>query len=180
MNMTRQLLVTRQILVTAILASALAVLAAPSLAAAAPLASHQLAMTQAQSDSNLQWARRRVEENIDMLNNDRGDFGGFRAKAIALFQQAREQLMLGLKFDAGRENRPQPEGLSRPDAEMRVLRGDCASDVNLNVVRRNVERIIDVLQRDRSDYGGHRIKAIALLNQGRAMLRDAIAFDDNH
>jgi len=61
-----------------------------------------------------------------------------------------------------------------------TLRGDCASDFNLNVVRRNIERIIDLLQRDNSDYGGHRVAAIRKLDEGREMLKAAIAWDNTH
>lgn len=63
---------------------------------------------------------------------------------------------------------------------MVFLRGQCASDVNLNVVRRNIERVIDVLQRDNRDYGGHRASALKLLGEGRKMLKAAIAFDSTH
>jgi hypothetical protein len=147
---------------------------------AATNGSYALAVTGNQSDSNLRWARRRVEENIDMLQRDRHDYGGYRVRAIALFQQAREQLTLGLRFDTGRENLMRSSALARPDAEMVYLRGECASDINLNVVRRNIERIMDVLQRDNSDYGGHRAAALRLLASGREMLKDAIQWDNTH
>jgi len=68
----------------------------------------------------------------------------------------------------------------RPDAEMVYLRGDCASDINLNVVRRNIEHIMDVLQHDNGDYGGHRVAALRLLASGREMLKDAIQYDSTH
>jgi hypothetical protein len=147
---------------------------------AAPVGSHSPAITGRQSDSNLRWARRRVEENIDMLQHDRSDYGGYRVKALALFQQAREQLTLGLKFDNGREDVAPPAGFLRPDAQMVYLRGQCASDVNLNVVRRNIEHIMDVLQRDKGDYGGHRVAALRQLAAGREMLKDAINYDNTH
>lgn len=147
---------------------------------AAPLGSHAIAVTGNQSDSNLRWARRRVEENIDMLQRDRHDYGGYRARAITLFQQARTQLTLGLKFDTGRENMTRSAVFARPDAQMVYVRGECASDLNLNVVRRNIEHIMDVLQRDNGDYGGHRVAALKLLGSGREMLKDAIQYDDTH
>lgn len=148
--------------------------------ASATRAPQRLVVAPAQSDSNLRWAIRRTEENIDMLQRDRHDYNGFRARAIASFRQAREQLDLGLAFDRSRERVAAPVRVARPDAAMVYMRGDCASDLNLNVVRRNVERIIDFLQKDNRDYGGHRAAAVQLLSQGRESLRDAIAYDNSH
>lgn len=171
---------TRLISAGAVLACALTFLSAGSPSMASPAGPQRVAITQARSDSNMRWALRQIERNIDMLENDRGDFGGFRVKAISQFQQARQQIILGLRFDNGREDLPPPAGFVRPDKDMVFVRSDCASDANLNVVRRNVERIIDVLQRDLPDFGGHRVKAISLLQQGRESLKDAIQFDDTH
>jgi len=170
----------RCIQLLAVLSGVLLSVAGTAQVMAAPNGSQALAVTGNQSDSNLGWARRRVEENLDMLQRDRHDYGGYRVRAIALFQQAREQLTLGLKFDTGRENLMSSRAVARPDAEMVYLRGDCASDINLNVVRRNIEHIMDVLQHDNGDYGGHRVAALRLLASGREMLKDAIQYDSTH
>ncbi len=154
-------------------------LAAPQ-AMAASYDWRNVAMTQGASDSNMRWAFNHIERNIDMLNHDQHDYNGNRARAVSLFQQARAQINLGLKYDNGREDVAPPAGTVRPDADMVYMVGQCASDANLNTVRRNIERIIDVLQHDNSDYGGHRVAALNLLAQGRAALRDAIQWDDNH
>lgn len=153
---------------------------AAAVVSAAPQNGYVLAATGNQSDSNLRWARYRVEQNIDMLQRDRHDYGGYRVRAMSLFQQAREQLTLGLRYDTGRENAASRMAVARPDADMVYLRGECQSDVNLNVVRRNIERIMDVLQRDNGDYGGHRVAALRLLAEGRDMLRAAINWDNTH
>ena len=171
---------TRLISVGAVLASVLTVLSAASFAMASPAGLQRVAITQARSDSNMRWAYNHIERNIDFLQNDQHDYGGYRAKAVSLFQSARQQIVLGLRFDNGRQNAPPPPGFSRPDKDMVVLRPECASDANLNVVRRNIEHIIDVLQRDLGDYGGHRAKAISLLQQGRESLKDAIQYDNTH
>ncbi|MDQ6779641.1 MAG: hypothetical protein M3Z37_00595, partial [Candidatus Eremiobacteraeota bacterium] len=34
------------------------------------------------SDNNLRWARYRLEANIDMLQRDNRDYGGYRVQAI--------------------------------------------------------------------------------------------------
>ena len=171
---------TRLISVGAVLASVLTVLSAASFAMASPAGPQRVAITQAQSDSNLRWAYNHIERNIDFLQNDQHDYGGYRVRAIALFQQARQQILKGLRFDNGRGDVPPPVGFVRPEKDMVVLRPDCASDANLNLVRRNIEHIIDVLQRDLGDYGGHRVKAISLLQRGRESLKDAIQYDDTH
>ena len=147
---------------------------------ASPAGPQRVAITQAQSDSNMRWAYNHTERNIDFLQNDQHDYGGYRVRAISLFRAARQQILLGLRFDNGREDVPPPAGFVRPDRDMVKLRPECASDANLNVVRRNIEHIIDVLQRDLGDYGGHRLKAITLLQQGREALKDAIQYDATH
>ena len=171
---------TRHILVRAALASVLTVLSAASFAMASPAGPQRVAITQGQSDSNMRWAFNHIERNIDFLQNDWHDYGGYRVKAISLFQQARQQILLGLRFDNGRGDVPPAAGFMRPDKDMNTLRPECASNANLNLVRRNIEHIIDVLQRDLGDYGSHRVKAISLLQQGRESLKDAIQFDDTH
>ena len=51
------------------------------------------------------------------------------------------------------------------------------SDQNLRVERRRIEGVIDQLQRDQHDYGGHRVRAIADLQQARAELDAALQYD---
>lgn len=46
---------------------------------AAPQSSFYLAVSNPQSDSNMRWAQRRTEENIDMLQHDQHDYNGYRA-----------------------------------------------------------------------------------------------------
>jgi hypothetical protein len=129
-----------------------------------------------QSDQNLRWARNRVEFDIDMLQRDQHDYDGHRVKAIEDFQNARNQLSVALAYDKNRGDYAAATALDQANG----MRGPCASDVNLNNVRRDVERVIDQLQRDNTDYGGHRTDAIALLQQGRQQLVEAIEWDANH
>ncbi|MDQ2664271.1 MAG: hypothetical protein M3Y18_09635 [Candidatus Eremiobacteraeota bacterium] len=60
------------------------------------------------------------------------------------------------------------------------LRGERGSARNLLVERHKIESIIDALQRDRRDYGGHREQTIDLLTQSRAQLGAAIDFERTH
>jgi hypothetical protein len=157
---------------------ALALVAGAGMAAhASPLRPLQVALSGRYSDSNMRWARRRIEQNIDMLQNDRRDYGGYRIRAIALMQEARRQITLGLAYDNGREDVAPPPGFVRPDRDMYFVRGERASDLNLALVRRNIDNIMDVLQRDNHDYGGHRVAALRLLAQSRQMLSRALAYD---
>lgn len=60
------------------------------------------------------------------------------------------------------------------------LRGERGSAQNLAKVRRRLERVIDSLQRDQRDYGGHRVSAINLLQQARGELDAALQYDATH
>lgn len=61
-----------------------------------------------------------------------------------------------------------------------VLRNGRGSDQNLRADIRRLERVIDMLQRDQHDYGGHRVQAIQLLQQARAQLNEGLQFDRGH
>lgn len=61
-----------------------------------------------------------------------------------------------------------------------VLRNGRGSDQNLRTDIRRLERVIDMLQRDQHDYGGHRVQAIQLLQQARAQLNEGLQFDRGH
>jgi hypothetical protein len=127
-----------------------------------------------QSDQSLRWARARVEFDIDMLQRDQHDYDGHRVKAIESFQDAHQQLGLALAYDRDRgDDRSAVPFVSASS----TARGYDASDANLNQVRSDVERVIDMLQRDDTDYGGHRIDAIARLQEGRQQLVDALRWD---
>lgn len=61
-----------------------------------------------------------------------------------------------------------------------ALRGEYGSARNLIGVRRRLEVLIDQLQRDQRDYGGHRVSAVADMQQARAQLDEAIEYDRSH
>ena len=153
-------------------------LAFASLASASPLGSYQVGVAGRFSDSNMRWARTRIEQNIDMLQRDQRDYGGYRASAIAALQDARSQISLGLAYDNGREDVPPPAGFARPDADMYYVRPGGPSDLNLAAVRHNLDNIMDVLQRDSGDYGGHRVDALQRLAQARERLSSALRYDN--
>ena len=61
-----------------------------------------------------------------------------------------------------------------------ALRGERGSARNIIAVRRRLEALIDQLQRDQRDYGGHREQAIDLMQQARYQLDLAIQWDATH
>ena len=129
------------------------------------------------SDANLRWARMRVERDIDMLQRDNRDYDGHREKAIDDLQASRRQLLLALGYDASHDYMAQ--GIART-LDVRN-NNDCnGSDANLRYVRRDIENVIDALQRDNTDYGGHRVAAIADAQNARTQIVEALAFDFTH
>ncbi|MBC5824447.1 MAG: hypothetical protein GIW99_02430 [Candidatus Eremiobacteraeota bacterium] len=62
----------------------------------------------------------------------------------------------------------------------RPLRPDAASERNLRRVRQRLERLIDQLQHDQRDYGGHREKALDLMQRARAELMAGEQFEHSH
>ena len=61
-----------------------------------------------------------------------------------------------------------------------ALRGERGSARNIIAVRRRLEALIDQLQQDRRDYGGHREQALDLMQQARYQLDLAIQWDATH
>ncbi|GAC1303541.1 MAG: hypothetical protein NVSMB21_02820 [Vulcanimicrobiaceae bacterium] len=60
---------------------------------------------------------------------------------------------------------------------VRAERGERGSRHDIRSVERRLERMISRLQHDRRDYGGHRVNAIALMQQANVQLKAAIATD---
>jgi hypothetical protein len=65
-------------------------------------------------------------------------------------------------------------------AQSLAVRGEGGSARNIVLVKNRLERLIDELQRDRRDYGGHRVAAIADMQQARGELQAAITYDATH
>lgn len=57
-----------------------------------------VAQTQGMSNRNLLYVRRRIEGLINQLQNDRHDYGGYRVKAIAELQQARQDIIAAIGY----------------------------------------------------------------------------------
>jgi len=72
----------------------------------------------------------------------------------------------------------QPLPQQNPNAM--YVRSGRGSDRNIAVERRRLEQVIDMLQRDRHDYGGHREQAVDLLQRARQQLDEALEYDRSH
>jgi len=59
-----------------------------------------------------------------------------------------------------------------------VIRGDERGDRALRLDRQRLETVIDQLQRDPRDYGGHREQAVDLLSQARAQIDAGLAYEE--
>lgn len=64
--------------------------------------------------------------------------------------------------------------------QQQYLRGNRGSDQNLRREMRRLEQVIDMLNRDQHDYGGHRVQAIQDLQRARQQLEDALEYDRTH
>lgn len=65
-------------------------------------------------------------------------------------------------------------------AQVVVAQTQGRSNGNLLFVRRRLEAMIDQLQRDRHDYGGHRVAALQDLQAARNEILAAIAYQRGH
>ena len=59
-------------------------------------------------------------------------------------------------------------------------RGQHGSNRNIRMTERRLERVIDMLQHDQYDYGGHKTNALNYLNQARTELQAAIQYEQSH
>lgn len=131
------------------------------------------------SDRNMQYARWYIENGIDQLQNDQRDYSGHRIGAMNDMQQARQDILLGLRADA---NDPRFAAIAPPNAQAftMALRNQNGSNANLAYVRGMVRHAITMLSRDSHDYDGYRVKAIDSLTQARVQLNDALASTGNN
>jgi hypothetical protein len=115
--------------------------------------------SQAGSDRNLDYVQTYLERAIDMLRRDNHDYGGYRVKAIADLEASRNQLGIALRQDTRTEH------------------PGVASDSNIRYTRGYIARGIDMLQHDQADYGGHRVAAIAAMQNADGDLLAALRAD---
>jgi hypothetical protein len=128
------------------------------------------------SDENLRYSRLYLDRAVDMLQHDMHDYSGHRAAALTDITKAQADLTAALRYDTNHEDSNVPTHVRAGDEglESFFMRGQFASNENIEYVRRYVERAIDMLQHDKHDYHGYRVKAIADLQAARQQLALAI------
>ena len=140
-----------------------------------------LAPSDQASDQNLRYSRAYLDRTYDALSHDQADYGGHRVAAMNDINDARNDLTAALKYDNNPQASVVPSDVRSEDADIAAfVRGQAASNRNLDNEKLVVERVIDMLQRDAADYGGYRAKAIAALQAAHDQLADAIAYRNAH
>src|SRR5579872_2354784 len=145
-----------------------------ALAVAFACAAPALARPDCSSNANLWHVHRRLDGAIDQLQHDQRDYAGHRVAAINDLQSARSQIIAAEQYavNVDREN-PACFRASGPTGGSDVnwgMRGQGGSNSNVMGVRRWVENMIDQLQSDQHDYGGHRVAAINAMQAARSEL----------
>jgi hypothetical protein len=128
------------------------------------------------SDENIRYSRLYLDRAVDMLQHDMHDYNGHRAAAVTDVSRAQADLTAALRYDTNHEDSVMPSRARAGDEDLESFykRGQFASNENIEYVRRYVERAIDMLQQDKHDYHGYRVKAIADLQAARQQLLLAI------
>jgi hypothetical protein len=135
------------------------------------------ARTDCSSNQNLAQVHRRLDGAIDQLQHDQRDYDGHRVDAINDLQNARQQLVAAEQW-AVTNDRDNPRCIraygSTGGSDVNWgTRGQRGSNTDVAYVRGWVENMIDQLQRDQRDYGGHRVAAINDMQAARAQLLNA-------
>lgn len=137
--------------------------------------------TSMSSDQNLRFSRAYIDRAADMLSHDQTDYGGHRVAAISDLNTAKADLTSALQFDKNPDDKVIPTDIRSQDSDIATfVRGQAASNENLEHARVIVLRSITMLQQDAHDYGGFRVKAITALEAARDQLTAALQFQTSH
>lgn len=112
---------------------------------------------------NMQRALSSLIEAQRSLEKATPDKGGHRMKAIALVQQAIQETQQGIKYDLAHGNDQNPE-----------------SQLNMQRALSSLSEAQKLLERATPDKGGHRLKALALLQQVIKETQRGIEYDRTH
>jgi hypothetical protein len=138
---------------------------------------------QYESNLNIEKAARRVGGMIAKLEHDARDYGGHRVTAISDLTNAHNELLAAEQF-------AQSHGYPPPAEPQHVNHGNGGgkgerrsvpqSNYQIEKVQVAVQRMIEHLQQDTKDYGGHRVAAINWLNQANSELGIAVQWEQSH
>lgn len=134
------------------------------------------------SNTNLERIADRIQRQIVFLNHDARDYGGHRVNAIRDLQGAHDQLKVAEAYARSHGYgtpgmNPGPVGGPRPGG---WRRWEWQSDTNLSTVRAHLQQMIDRLQRDNRDYGGHRVAAVTDMQAAVNELGFALQYARSH
>jgi len=133
------------------------------------------------SDQNLRYTRAYIDRGVDMLSHDQSDYGGHRVAAINDLNTAKSDLTSALQFDNNPDDKVVPTDIRSGDTDIATfVRGQAASNENIEHTKTIVERSITMLKQDAHDYGGFRMKAIGALSAARDQLTAALQFASSH
>jgi hypothetical protein len=127
------------------------------------------------SDANMRYASNYIERANDYLANDQHDYGGHRVSAMTDISRARADIAAALAFDRSHPVAHPLINQASPVDEAAFVRSQQGSNNNLIYVRHYLERAIDMMQRDNTDYGGYRVKAIADTQAARDQIVAALS-----
>jgi hypothetical protein len=157
------------------------ILGVAALAALIAWTGRAYADTSMTSDQNLRYTRAYIDRASDMLSHDQTDYGGHRVNATNDLNTAKADLTSALQFDSNPNDKVVPTDIRSQDADISsFVRGQAASNENLEHARVIVERSITMLQQDAHDYNGFRVKAITALGSARDELTDALQYAAAH
>ena len=127
------------------------------------------------SDANMRYASNYIERANDYLANDQHDYGGHRVAAMTDINRARADIASALAYDNSHPGAHPMINQASPVDEAAFVRSQQGSNNNLTYVRAYLERAIDMMQRDNTDYGGYRVKAIADTQAARDQIVAALS-----
>ncbi len=138
------------------------------------------ARTDCASNTNIRRVHDRLDGTIDRLTHDQRDYGGHKANAIRDLANARGELYAAAQYaiENDHENPACIRSLgSIGDADAnRGTRTQRGSNIDMARVAGYVERLIDQLNGDQRDYGGHRVNAIRDMQAARSEIAAAEQF----
>ena len=142
----------------------------------------QTAAQQAQSNQSLDQIAARINQDISALNGDDTDYGGHRIAAIKQMQIAHNQIQAAEQYAAthGKGANAANPGSAVAMAGGGVRRQQGQSDQNIAAVKTDLQAVLNQLNADSADYGGHKGNAATALGNAITELGKAQAYRQTH
>jgi hypothetical protein len=149
-------------------------------AAPPPVAPNGAALTQ--SNQTLDAMAARINQDIHALDGDDSDYGGHRIAAIARMQVAHREIAAAEQYAIahGRGAGAANPGGAAPMEGTGVQRQQGQSDANIEAVKNDLQVVLNQVNADSQDYGGHRVNAARALEDAIADLGKALEYRRTH